>query len=129
MGPWLGQVSELRNHLAVIATDMVATEKMPDRLAEIGLNHDMVISDSRMLINYYRTTSDGRLAWGKGGGSLAFGARIGRRLNSVSYRPQDVAASLRQHYPNLSDVRITHSWTGPVDRSVIGVPFFSSLAS
>lgn len=127
MGPWLGQLREVRNHLAVIATDMVATERIPDRLKEIGLDHELVISDSRMLINYYRTTSDGRIAWGKGGGSLAFGSRIGRKLNSVSARPDAVVRSLRQHYPKLADVRITHSWTGPVDRSVIGVPFFSAL--
>jgi len=127
IGPWLLQVRELRNAFAAIATDMIATERMPERLEAAGLTHGVGISDSRMLINYYRTTLDGRLAWGKGGGSLAFGAQIGDRLHGPSHRPQDVATSLRWFYPELADARVTHSWTGPVDRSVAGVPFFCRL--
>ncbi|HEY0279587.1 MAG TPA: FAD-binding oxidoreductase [Solirubrobacterales bacterium] len=127
IGPWLVQVAELRNSFAVIATDMVATERIPDRLHEIGIDTGIGISDARMLLNYYRSTLDGRLAWGKGGGSLAFAGRIGDRLHGPSHRPQEVAPNLRWFYPQLADVRITHSWTGPVDRSVAGLPFFTHL--
>jgi len=127
MGPWLGQVHELRNGFATIATDMVATEPAPDRLAEIGLTSGIGISDSRAMINYYRTTLDGRIAWGKGGGGVGYGGRVGRRLHGVSPRPEMIAASLRLHYPHLADLRITHSWTGPVDRTVTGLPYFSQL--
>lgn len=127
MGPWLGQVHELRNGFATIATDMVATEPAPDRLAEIGLTSGIGISDSRAMINYYRTTLDGRIAWGKGGGGVGFGGRVGPRLHGSSPRSRMIVASLRQHYPHLADLRITHSWTGPVDRTVTGLPFFSRL--
>lgn len=127
MGAWTNQVHELRNAYTTIATDMVATERMPERLAEIGLTTGVGISDSRMLINYYRTTVDGRIAWGKGGGTLAFGGWIGASLQGVSPRPHEVSDSLLWLYPNLAGVRITHSWTGPIDRSVAGLPFFSRL--
>lgn len=127
MGPWLGQVHELRNGFATIATDMVATEPAPDRLEQIGLTSGIGISDSRAMINYYRTTLDGRIAWGKGGGGVGFGGRVGRRLHGASTRPGMIVDSLRGHYPSLADLRITHSWTGPVDRTVTGLPFFSRL--
>lgn len=126
-GPWLGQLRELRNAIAVIGTDMVATERMPEMLATTGRLDELVVSDSRMMVNYFRTTADGRLAWGFGGGSLDYGARIGENMHGISPRPQAVEASLKYHYPQFQDTRITHSWTGPVDRSLSGVPFFSSL--
>ncbi|MEO6943843.1 MAG: FAD-dependent oxidoreductase, partial [Lacisediminihabitans sp.] len=126
-GPWLGQVRELGNAIAVVGTDMIATERMPERLTHCGALDDLAISDSRMMVNYFRTTADGRLAWGFGGGTLDFGARIGENMHGTSPRSSHVAASLRHHYPQFGDVRITHSWTGPVDRSPLGVPFFSTL--
>jgi glycine/D-amino acid oxidase-like deaminating enzyme len=126
-GPWLTQVRELRDAFAVIGTDMVATEPIPDWIAGTGLESGLGVSDSRMLVNYYRTTQDGRIAWGKGGGSLAYGGRIGASFHGSSPRPGPVIDSLRWHYPTLADVRITNSWTGPVDRSLAGVPFFASL--
>lgn len=127
MGAWLGQIHELRNHFAVVATDMVATEPIPELLGHSGLAQGVGISDSRVMINYYRSTHDGRIAWGKGGVGLAYGARVGRSLHGVSPRPQVIVDSLKRHYPDLADVRITHSWTGPVDRSIMGVPFFARL--
>lgn len=128
MGPWLLQVFELRNAFAAIGTDMVATERMPDRIKEIGrLASGMGMADARMLVNYYRSTVDGRIAWGKSGGGVGFGGRIGERLHGPSPRPAYVVGGLRSLYPELADVRIVSSWTGPVDRSVAGVPFFSRL--
>ena len=106
---------------------MVATEQAPERMAATGQLDRFAISDSRMMVNYFRTTADGRLAWGFGGGSLDYGATIGENMHSVSPRPEAVAASLVRHYPQFADLRITHSWTGPVDRSLTGVPFFHHL--
>lgn len=127
MGSWLGQVHELRNSFATIATDMIATEPAPERLAEIGLTSGIGISDSRAMINYYRTTMDGRIAWGKGGNGVGFGGRIGKRFQGGSSSSELVVASFRHHYPHLADLRITNSWSGPVDRTVNGLPGFAAL--
>ncbi|MEJ1089967.1 FAD-dependent oxidoreductase [Microbacterium sp. Mu-80] len=105
-GAWLGQLHELRNAIAVVGSDMIATERMPERLADLGDIDRLVISDSRMMVNYYRTTADGRLAWGFGGGSLDFGARIGENMHSISPRPAAVAASLEYHYPQLGLLKV-----------------------
>lgn len=128
-GPWLGQIHELRQSFATIATDMIATEPAPDRLADIGLDSGIGISDSRAMINYYRTTLDGRIAWGKGGNGVGYAGRIGDRFQGKSRCAALVAASFRLHYPQLADLRITDSWTGPVDRTVNGLPSFASLGN
>jgi putative aminophosphonate oxidoreductase len=124
---WAASVRELRRALVVIASDMVATEPAPGRLAAIGWTDGLAISDSRMLVNYYRTTLDGRVAFGRGGGTLAFGGRVGERFDGASPRARDVEEAFRGLYPALGGVRVVSSWTGPIDRSLTSLPFFGRL--
>ncbi|MBA2643434.1 MAG: FAD-dependent oxidoreductase, partial [Actinobacteria bacterium] len=127
MNAWIAQFRELRRSLVVIASDMVATEPIPERLMELGLASGLCVSDARLLVNYYRRTDDGRIAWGKGGGGLAFGGRVGTRFDGSSPRAKAVAADLRRIYPQLGDTRITHSWTGPIDRTPTALPYIGRL--
>ena len=124
---WAAAVPELRRALVVIASDMVATEPIPARLEASGWTDGLAISDSRLLVNYYRTTRDGRIAFGKGGGALSYDGRVGRRFDGRSPRAGAVAASLRALYPQLADVPVVASWTGPIDRTVTSLPFFGRL--
>jgi putative aminophosphonate oxidoreductase len=127
LNAWSAALPELSRALVVIASDIVATAPAPDRLAAIGWTDGICISDSRMLVNYYRNTLDGRVVFGKGGGKLAFGGRIGTGFDGRSPRADDVAESFRSLYPSLRDVPVTHDWLGPIDRSEVGLPFFSRL--
>jgi putative aminophosphonate oxidoreductase len=127
LNAWAIGLRELRRALVVIASDVVATAPMPERLARIGWTDGTCIDDSRMLVNYYRTTLDGRIIFGMGGGTLAYGGRIGAEFDGASPRADEVAASLHRLYPMLRDVPVTHSWTGPIDRSGPGLPFFARL--
>lgn len=127
LNAWAAALPELRRALVVIASDIVATEPAPDRLATIGWTDGMCISDSRMLVNYYRTTRDGRLVFGRGGGKLAFGGNVGTAFDGPSPRADAVAQSMRGLYPSLGDLPVTHSWMGPIDRTQVGLPFFSRL--
>ena len=81
--------------------------------AEIGWNDGMSIADSRLLVNYYRTTDDGRIAFGKGGGRLAFGPWLGPRFEGEAPYARAAEEGLRRTYPTLADVPVTHRWTGP----------------
>jgi glycine/D-amino acid oxidase-like deaminating enzyme len=38
-----------------------------------------------------------------------------------------VAADFRHAYPALSDVRVEHDWSGPIDRTPNSVPIFGHL--
>jgi glycine/D-amino acid oxidase-like deaminating enzyme len=111
----------------VLGSDIVVTPPIPGRLAEIGWVDGLAISDSRLLVHYYRTTDDGRVAFGKGGGALAFGKRVGRRFEGVSPRAGEVTQQFHRLYPLLADVPAPVSWTGPIDRSRTGLPFFAPL--
>jgi putative aminophosphonate oxidoreductase len=124
---WAARVRELRRALVVIASDMVATEPFGERLARDGWADGVAISDSRLLVNYFRSTRDGRVAFGRGGGTLAFGGRVGSAFDGESPRAADVAAEWRRLYPQFADVRTTAGWTGPIDRSVTSLPFFGRL--
>jgi putative aminophosphonate oxidoreductase len=127
MNAWASRLREVRRAIVVIASDVVATAPIPERLREIGWTNGMCIDDSRLLVNYYRTTLDGRLAFGQGGGALAFGSRVGSTFEGPSPRVHEVLAGLRHIYPQLADAEITHTWTGPIDRTAVGLPFFWRL--
>jgi putative aminophosphonate oxidoreductase len=127
LNAWAAQVPELARALVVTASDVVLTEPIPQRLAASGWERALAISDARRLVHYYRQTDDGRVAFGKGGGTLALGGRIGASFNRPPARAAEVARSLRRTYPQLHDVAIARSWTGPVDYSIAGMPFFGAL--
>lgn len=126
-GAWAARMRELRRSVAVIASDVVATAPAPERLRASGWEEGLCISDSRMLVHYYRTTLDGRIVFGKGGGALAFAGRVGSAFDGPSPRAGEVEDSFRALYPSFATVPIETSWTGPIDRSLTGLPFFGRL--
>ncbi len=127
LNAWAAALPEMRRALMVIASDVVATDPIPERLDRIGWARDLTISDSRRLVQYYRPTDDGRIVFGKGGGTLALGGRVGGSFSQASRREKQVRTHFEHIYPSLWDVPITKSWRGPIDYSVTGMPFFCPL--
>jgi glycine/D-amino acid oxidase-like deaminating enzyme len=124
---WAAGLPAARKSLVVVASDVIATEPAPDRLDAIGWELGVSVSDSRRLVNYYRTTEDGRVVFGKGGGDIAVGARITNHFDRSESRAAAVVAQFRRTYPNLGDVPVHRHWRGAVDYSVTGVPFVGPL--
>lgn len=128
LNAWAGGLRELSRSLAVVSSDLVATDRMPESLEAIGWTDGVCISDSRLLAHYYRTTVEGRVVFGKSLARLAYGNRIDNaRYNGPSPQDSQVAAEFRRMYPTLASVPVFRSWTGPVDRPILGVPSFSGL--
>ena len=129
MNAWGIRFAKIRRAIAVVSSDVVVTPPVPHLLAQSGWTDGMTISDSRMLVHYYRTTGDGRIVFGKGGGSgqLAFGARVDHRFEGPSPIADMVMQALRETYPGLGSVPPAQSWTGPIDRSRNGLPMFGRL--
>ena len=50
---WAAPIREIGAGLIVVASDVIATEPAPERLAETGLKPGLCISDGRRLVNYY----------------------------------------------------------------------------
>ena len=123
---WAARIRELRRLVVPLGSDIAATAPIPNRLAEIGWTGGEAISDSHLMVNYYRTTRDGRIAWGKGGGRLTAAGRV-PPLHLDRRHTAEAARRLRALYPALADVPIDAEWSGWVDRSVTGLPVFGHL--
>jgi glycine/D-amino acid oxidase-like deaminating enzyme len=117
----------LRNSLTVTSSHIVLTEPVPDVLAEIGWTGGECVTDSRSLIDYFRTTPDGRIAFGWGGGRIALGARLRGRSELDREVVDAAAARLRDYFPALAGRRVTHAWGGPIDVSPTHIPLVAPL--
>jgi glycine/D-amino acid oxidase-like deaminating enzyme len=93
----------------------------------MGWHRDLSITDSQTMVDYYRITRDDRVAFGKGGWTIAFGGRIGPAFSRSARRAREVEAHLRRYYPTLSDVPVTHQWSGPIDRTPSSLPLIGYL--
>jgi glycine/D-amino acid oxidase-like deaminating enzyme len=128
MNAWLVSLPEIRRAVLPMSSDMIATAPIPERLAQIGWTGDECISDGHLMVHYYRTTRDGRIAFGKGGCSHTYLGQITQQLEDPGPRIARTERSFRRLYPTLADVPITHTWTGPIDRSETNSLFFGHLA-
>ena len=80
------------------------------------------------MLHYWRTTPDHRLVLGTGGATLAFRARVGGAFERPPERSRSaLGAALRAGFPALAGTRLTHAWSGPVDRSSSGLPRIGDL--
>jgi glycine/D-amino acid oxidase-like deaminating enzyme len=117
----------LQNRLSVASSHVVITEPVPDLLEEIGWTGGECIIDGRALVDYFRTTPDGRIAFGWGGGRIAMGARLGGRSELDAEAVASVAAHLHAFFPGLAGRAITHAWGGPIDASPTHLPLVLPL--
>jgi glycine/D-amino acid oxidase-like deaminating enzyme len=117
----------LRRTLTVASSHIVLTEPVPDLLEEIGWTGGECITDSRALVDYFRTTPDARIAFGWGGGRIAMGARLHGRSELDPDVASAAAARLREYFPGLEGRAITHAWGGPVDASPTHLPLILPL--
>jgi glycine/D-amino acid oxidase-like deaminating enzyme len=120
-------VAPLRSRLSVTSSHIVLTEPVPDVLEAIGWTGGEAVTDSRLLVHYFRTTPDGRLAFGWGGGRLAWGARLAGRVEVDPAVADATHRRLVELFPALAGRRITHAWGGPIDVSPSHLPQVGSL--
>jgi glycine/D-amino acid oxidase-like deaminating enzyme len=117
----------MRHRLTVTSSHIALTEPVPELLAEIGWTGGECITDSRAMVHYFRTTPDGRIAFGWGGGRVVLGARTHGRAE----RDPDVIAELERHmlrfFPGLAGRRIERAWGGPIDVSPSHLPVIAEL--
>ena len=100
---------------------------MPELLEEIGWTGGECITDSRALVDYFRTTPDGRIAFGWGGGRIAIGARLDGRAELDPEVVEQAVERLRAYFPGLEGSKITHAWGGPIDVSPTHLPLVLPL--
>jgi glycine/D-amino acid oxidase-like deaminating enzyme len=117
----------MRNTLTVTSSHIVLTEPVPEVLEEVGWTGGECITDCRTMLHYFRTTPDGRIAFGLGGGRISMGGRLHGR---AEVDPEVVALAgrrLRHYFPALEGRRIEHAWGGPIDVSPTHLPYVRPL--
>jgi glycine/D-amino acid oxidase-like deaminating enzyme len=119
----------LRGRLTVASSHIVLTEPVPDVLEQIGWTGGDCITDSRALLHYFRTTPDGRIAFGWGGGRIAMGANTKGRAEVDPAVITAATEHLYEYFPALRGSRITHAWGGPIDASPTHLPAVSTLSA
>ena len=118
-----------RMSLAVASSHIVLTEPVPDVLEQLRWTGGEAVADSRTMLHYLRTTRDGRIAFGWGGGRMGFGGRSLDRLELDAGVARQVQDDLRRFFPQLRDRAVTHAWGGPIDVSPTHLPIFGSRSA
>ncbi len=128
LNAWAASWREFRRSLVVRPSFQLITAPAPQRLEEIGWTGGECITDLRAALHYFRTTPDGRIAFGKAG-RRAGGSRIGARYDYDQSEVDWVLRGFRRIFPSFSDVPIEDVWGGPIDLSPTHHAFFGSLPS
>ncbi|MDQ5840201.1 MAG: FAD-binding oxidoreductase, partial [Chloroflexota bacterium] len=105
---------------------MVVTEPIPERLEALGWTGGELLSDTRFTVSYFRTTDDGRIAFGAGVGAAGFDGRIGQTFTHDRQAIARVVANFDHLFPMLRDVRFEDAWGGPIDITADRFPVIGS---
>ena len=126
-GAWAVGQPEFARAFAVGVDYMVVTEPIPERLVQIGWTSQAGLADRRQMLFYLRRTVDDRIAIGGGGMGMAYGAGIAGRVLASQRLARLAAHGLLWLFPQLEGVRFEHAWSGPMDMTKSGLPFFWTL--
>jgi gamma-glutamylputrescine oxidase len=97
---------------------IVATAPMEPEGQEEIIRHNHAVADGKFVVNYFRFSDDHRLLFG---GTESYGYRF----------PKDIAANVRKPlaeiFPQLKNVKITHSWGGTLAITMNRLPHFERI--
>jgi glycine/D-amino acid oxidase-like deaminating enzyme len=126
-GAWAAQHPRARRMVLPVATSVLVTEPIPDRLKDLAWSAGTLVKDSRLSLHFMHVTGSGRIVFGSGGGAVATAGRVGPRQLHDPPGQQAARDDFRRWFPQLQDVAISHVWSGPVDFSPGGLPFVGAL--
>jgi glycine/D-amino acid oxidase-like deaminating enzyme len=118
---------QLNRRLVAWSSYIVLTAPAPDRIEEIGWTGGELISDFRTSLRYFRTTPDGRIAFGGGGGRAR--RTIDEMFTHDTRAVNETAEGFRLMFPSFADVPIEDAWGGPIDVSPTHLPTFGRVGS
>ncbi|NSZ02069.1 FAD-dependent oxidoreductase [Agrobacterium tumefaciens] len=124
---WSAALPELARLIMPVNSAIVVTQPLGRGLEQMGWTGGESITDSQLMVDYYRTTRDGRIAFGKGTGAIAYGSEINGVFSDDADSIEMARADLFRTYPGLDKHSITHSWSGPIDRTYDSLPIFGHL--
>jgi len=122
---WATGWPQLGRRLVAWSSYIVLTAPAPDRLKEVGWTGGELITDFRTSLRYFRTTPDGRIAFGGGGGRAR--RTIDDAFTHDARAVNEAAEGFRLMFPSFGDVPIEDAWGGPIDVSPTHLPAFGRI--
>ncbi len=99
---------------------IIATEPLDAELRQEINPHNLAVCDTNEIVDYYRTTVDGRMLYGG-------------RCNYSGRDPKDIAASIKPRmtrvYPQLQNTRIDYEWGGKIGIVLNRIPMLGRIES
>lgn len=105
----VGPLGWVRRRIVPVGAFLIVTEPLPTDLLDQLVPRRRMFTDTKNLVNYFRTTPDNRFLYG------------GRARFAVSNPSSDATSgailhrSMREVFPQLADARIDYCWGGMVD--------------
>ncbi len=127
LGAWAASLPRFRRSIVPRGTYIVVTEPAPERLEEIGWTGGEGLADWRTALRYFRTTPDGRIAFGAASAAAGLGVGLGPRLRYDERSVATLVDDFRRFFPSWSDVAIEAAWGGPMDVTGRHLPSFGTL--
>ncbi len=105
-----------RLHTVPVYDYVLATEPLTDaQLNRIGWGGREGIADTGNQFHYYRLSADNRILWGGYDAAYYYGRRLDPRREDRPSSFRKIARHFFITFPQLSDVRFSHRWSGPID--------------
>ncbi len=108
LSPWQ------QRRIIPIGSYILATEALPPEQIKRLIPNDRVVSDTRKLVVYYRTSPDGR--------RLLFGGRVSINESDPSVCLPALHAEMVRRFPELEATKVTHAWMGFVGYTFDSLP-------
>lgn len=94
---------------------IIATEPIPAQTwAEIGWDGREALAEATHVVSYAQRTGDGRLLLGGRGAPYGFGSDVHSSRDTHRRVEADLRGHITRLFPTLTNVRVSHSWGGPV---------------
>jgi glycine/D-amino acid oxidase-like deaminating enzyme len=127
LGAWTSAVPAFHRAIVPRGTYIVLTEPAPEKLEEVGWTGGEGLGDWRSALHYFRTTPDGRIAFGAAAATAGLGVGLGPRLRFDASSIAKLIADFRRFFPKWNEVRLEAAWGGPMDVTGLHQPFFGTL--
>jgi len=127
LGAWSASLTAFRRSIVPRGTYIVVTDPAPDRLADVGWTGGEGLGDWRTALHYFRTTPDGRIAFGAAAATAGAGVGLGARLRYDEPSIVKLVDDFRRFFPSWADVGIEAAWGGPMDVTGRHQPSFGAV--
>ena len=99
-------VPPLRRRVVPVTSHQIATEELPAEIARTLIPNRRAVVETRRVPSYYRLSSDGK--------RLLFGGRARFYPLNPRQSARVLRSQLVQRFPQMAEVKISHSWSGRV---------------